>query len=511
MQLSLQKMLLAVLREAYRLRIIVLLLFVLISLGLLALGFVWPLEYQSTGSVLVDRQSILAPLIEGTAETNNRNGIDQSHLAREIILSNRSMDRVIQAAELDPGDRLTAVERENLRDRLKGNTTVRRVGPNVIRITHINQDPDVAHIVVKNFIDIFMEESFEAKLKESRDAYTFIDNQAKSYLSKLQFAEQRLKEFRSENVDAIPGTENTITGRILELQRRVEQTRLELQEMEILETELEKQLSGEAQINTQQSRQSQNQERILALQQQLDALRLRFHDTYPDIVSLKDQIRQLRQEASSGRTDDEDEYNTDQNASNPLYQQLRSDISSTRTQIAALKSRLRETKLLLDDEIERSKRLNAVTATLSELTRDYEVNQDIYQNLLRQRERALVSMNIDIEQQGLTLSIQEEATKPVTPDGPRLMHFAMAGLLLGAILPIGLVYVLVFLDTRIRDESQLAQVATVPVLGAIPHMSTPAEMRVKIIWYLFMFLCFSAVLGIYGYVGYVRLSGVGHL
>ena len=46
-----------------------------------------------------------------------------------------------------------------------------------------------------------------------------------------------------------------------------------------------------------------------------------------------------------------------------------------------LKIRIERTKTLLQEEIERDSRINSAKATLASLTRDYNVNQDVYQDL----------------------------------------------------------------------------------------------------------------------------------
>ena len=52
---------------------------------------------------------------------------------------------------------------------------------------------------------------------------------------------------------------------------------------------------------------------------------------------------------------------------------------------------------MLNEELHRSGRIADSESALAELTRDYEVNRDIYQDLLRRRENARVSMELDRE------------------------------------------------------------------------------------------------------------------
>src|SRR3546814_4245213 len=48
-------------------------------------------------------------------------------------------------------------------------------------------------------------------------------------------------------------------------------------------------------------------------------------------------------------------------------------------------------------------------AVTAELTRDYTVNRDVYQDLLKRRESARVSMNLDADQDGPSFAVQNPA------------------------------------------------------------------------------------------------------
>ena len=92
---------------------------------------------------------------------------------------------------------------------------------------------------------------------------------------------------------------------------------------------------------------------------------------------------------------------------NPLYGELRSKLSAVRSRSAAVASRIATAEGLLAQELLRNSRIAASESSLAELTRDYEVNRDLYQDLLKRRENARVSMNLDSEQRGLSFRIQE--------------------------------------------------------------------------------------------------------
>jgi len=124
----------------------------------------------------------------------------------------------------------------------------------------------------------------------------------------------------------------------------------------------------------------------------------------------------------------------------------------------------------LQQELNRGKLLHTGDARLAELTRDYQVNRDIYQDLLRRRESARVSMNLDRDRQGFTFKIQEPATLPLYPSGLRFWHFVAGGILLGLLIPVGLLYARLQFDPRIRIGNAISSRHKVPIAAVVPHL-----------------------------------------
>ena len=132
---------------------------------------------------------------------------------------------------------------------------------------------------------------------------------------------------------------------------------------------------------------------------------------------------------------------------------------------------------MLNEELNRSRRIADSESALAELTRDYEVNRDIYQDLLRRRENARVSMQLDREERGLTLRVQDPATMPLRPTGLRFMHFAIGGLLMAVGIPLGLLFLRARFDPRIRSAQQLQRITERPLLTVVPTYHSPRDRR----------------------------------
>jgi hypothetical protein len=108
-------------------------------------------------------------------------------------------------------------------------------------------------------------------------------------------------------------------------------------------------------------------------------------------------------------------------------------------------------------------------STLAELLRRHDATRDMYQDLLKRRENARVSMELDAAHRGLTLRIQEGAELPLIPTGLRLMHLTMIGLAIAVAVPLALLFALVRFDPRVRSAQQIERAALVPVLVSIPY------------------------------------------
>ena len=99
------------------------------------------------------------------------------------------------------------------------------------------------------FTDSFIDEITKDKRLESQSAYDFISKQVSNYHKKLRVSEEALKDFRSAHLDSSPGSLKTVVDRILGLQRSLEETELEISELQIQLKNTAGQLSGEAVVS----------------------------------------------------------------------------------------------------------------------------------------------------------------------------------------------------------------------------------------------------------------------
>ncbi len=497
--------------EARRRRLALGTLFAVIALTALVIGVLLPRKYESSTTILVQESNIVTGLMEGRAVAT---GVaDRAGIAREVIFSRKVMNDILAAGGwLDQHP--SPVEQDRMIEAITDRTRIASPRDNLIQISYTDKDAARSFHVTERLAELFIQESLAAKEHESRNAFEFIDSQVALYHKKLIDAEDKLKAYREANVDARPGGEADSNTRIAQLRTQIEQARLELMEQHSRESALASQLSGEAEITAVQTRASTYRVQLAELQNQLDRLLLTYTDDYPDVVRIRHQMQDIRDllkrdeadKALAPKPTGGPSATDDSIAYNPLHQELRSKLNEARRNAAATAAKLSATEGMLNGELDRNKRIANSENALAELTRDYEVNRDIYQDLLKRRENARVSMDLDAKQQGLTFRIQEPAVMPVRPSGLRLIHFAIGGLVLGALLPLALLFGYARFDPRVRSAAQIERLAGVPVLVTIPTYRTPQDRRRSALHGAALLIIIVGVLLAYAALYWIRLE-----
>jgi polysaccharide chain length determinant protein (PEP-CTERM system associated) len=498
--------------EARRHRVALGVIFAVIALAALVMGVLWPKKYEASTTILAQESSIITPLMEGAAATTgNKN---RAGIARDVIFSSKIMNEVMKtggwlAAKPSP------VEQDRIAEGIKARTKVQFSQDNLITISYYDSDPKRAYEVTREFGKLFISESLASKQRESRDAFMFINSQVEAYRLKLTSAENKLKDYREANVDARPGSEDATNGRISQLRMQVENSRMDLMEKRSQEASLNAQLSGESEITAVQTTQGVYQAQLADLQTQLDKLLLTYTPEYPDVVRTRHQIQDIQQQLAQENVRKQNAKKAgvstalDSSAQfNPLYQQLKSQLSAMRSDIAASTARMGASQSMLQSEIERSNRIAGSENATAELTRDYDVNRNVYQDLLKRREIARVSMEMDAEHQGLTFLVQNPPVMPLTPVGLRFLHFGIAGIFLALAIPVGLLFGLVRYDPRVRSTEQLERLTGVTVLAMVPFYPTPMDRRRERVRNIALVLVIAGVACAYLVLFWLKLRGL---
>ncbi|GAA5180377.1 Wzz/FepE/Etk N-terminal domain-containing protein [Niveibacterium umoris] len=442
-----------------------------------------PDKYEARARVFVDTQSVLKPLMQGLAVPTNVE--QQVTILSRTLISRPNVEKLIRMADLDL-DVKTREKREILIDDLIGRLQIVGAGrDDLFVLTFKDTNPERAKRVVQALVSIFVESGLGDKRKDSDEARRFIEEQIKSYETKLADAENRLKEFKLKNLALFGDSGKDAVTQIGELNSKLNQARLELREVENSRDAVRRQLAGEDPVFLPDSGQAPSgvsipdiDGRIDAMKKQLDALLQRYTDQHPDVVGTRRVIEQLeaqkKQEVESRRKSGGMSGSL---GANPVYQQLKLSLSESEANVASLKTRVAEYESRLNAMRGSQRMLPEVEAEFAQLNRDYEINKKNYESLVSRREAANMSVEMDASSGVAEFRLIDPPSVPSKPAAPnRALLMPVSGvvsLLIGMLVS--------FLVFQVRptffDGRGLRELSGLPVLGVVTLIEDPVRSR----------------------------------
>ena len=202
------------------------------------------------------------------------------------------------------------------------------------------------------------------------------------------------------------------------------------------------------------------------LEQRLANLKLNYTDKYPEVVALKKRIAILKSQQVTGAKNS--------SARTPLEEEvakLDSDLAALQREETQLRSRINLYQRHLDDAPLTAQRLRT-------LTQGYSETSDLYATLLKSYEQVRIA-HASSAQSGPQFQVLESAMVPTDAAGPGRARLLVICLVLGLGLA-GLAAVMAEqLDTSFHSLEELQAFTSLPVLAAVPAISTPGDVRKK--------------------------------
>jgi polysaccharide chain length determinant protein (PEP-CTERM system associated) len=457
-----------------------------------------PDKYTSSTQVYVDTESLLKPLLSGLAV--NRDVMSQVGMMQAVMLSRPNLEKVAQKTDLMLGAS-SRREQEAVIDSLAKRIQLGRpTGPamrNTFEVSFDDNDPKVAHRVVRTLLDTFMEDSLGLKRSDTSVAQRFLESQIKEYEQKLVEAEDRLARFKQDNVGAMPGSGGGTYARLEQESGTLRQLMQAQMQMQTRRDELARQLAGEEPTFglLGSSEGSPIDAQIGRLKAQRDQLLLSYTEKHPQVQSLNEMISRLEEEkrggakvssivAAPGAGLSNDEMVVRSLDMNPVYQNLRLTLSQADADLAAVRGQIQAQQGLVSELQSKVSAIPEVEAELARLNRDYEVNKRNYDTLVQRLESARISESAEQSSENVKFRVIEPPSVPFKPSGPERAALNVLVLLASLGAGIGLAVLLAQMHPTFTSREMLRRVAGVQVIGtitaAIPLAAVPWYRRQSI-------------------------------
>lgn len=306
----------------------------------------------------------------------------------------------------------------------------------------------------KDFLDELVRQynidAINDKTQVSKKTKEFIDGRLKKVKSDLFIIDEKVKEFKNDkNFTGIPAEVQIAFESLKETNQRINLARTQLSLANWIE-----------ELLTQQSTTDQVLPTSLGFDDAGLAIAI---NEYNQLILSKEKM-----EVNAGPL-------------NPALQQIESQIASSKSGLLnSLSNVTKSLEIQMKDLNIQAEKVLAVVKSIPgnergfiDIAREQEIIGSLYQYLLKKKEETDISLAVTVP----NAKIIDVAYGSNIPVSPKRKIIYLAGLIVGLIIPFGIIYILDLLDTKVHNKQDVESELSVPFLGDIPK----SESKEKII------------------------------
>jgi polysaccharide chain length determinant protein (PEP-CTERM system associated) len=451
-------------------------------------------EYISRTLVLVEQQKVPEAYVKAVV-TEDLNGRLAS--MREQILSRSRLQPIIERLNLFANTKMSMDDRIDL---TRKNIGIEPIQSEIARsnglpgffISFKANDARTAQLVCGEIESLFVNENVSDRAQSAAGTTDFLKGQLADAKAKLDDQDAKLAKFQQTYVGKLPGAETSNINMLTTLNTQLDAATQAIARLEQNKTYVESMVSLQQQNQASQTSEhagttpgAQQAELQQLLTEETD-LTTRYTDDYPDVVSVKRKIRELRAQMAKAPpaapvtpTVTSTPKSTDSLATLQVRAQLRSmdqEIAMKKHDQASIQAQLR----LYQDRVAASPE---VEEEYKSITRDNQTAQTFYDDLLKKMQESKMATDLEKRQQGESFRVMDEPNLPESPSSPKRPVFVAGGLAAGLGLGLLIVALLEYLDTALRSERDIWAFTKLPTLGVIGFNGDPEIVHPKRRWF----------------------------
>ena len=476
-----------------------------------------PDRYRSEALILIVPQRVPENIVRPTVTSGLG---ERLNAITSQILSRTRLERVIDEFDLYTGERETELMEDVITQMREDiGISLPRVNRSTVSesftVSFETYDRELSMRVAQRIASLFIQENIEERELQADATARFLESQLEETRRQLVEHENRLEQYRSQYAGQLPSQ--------LEANLQVMQnTQLQLRTLaDSFTRDRDRQLTlervvadTEGQLAAQASRPSELSElppdAPAALQLEvarisLRNLQLRLRPEHPDVIRAQQVIGELEVKAEAEALAQplvegpagEDPLSVGGDPRRQRLSDYQLELETIQRRLVSQvehQTNLQETLTAYQARIESTP---ARESDLMELMRDYDIIQGNCSALLQKSQQARIALNLErrqIGEQFRMIDAPRLPERPVSPDRLRLTLMAsMAGLGFG----LGIVGLLEYRNTSLRTHEDVVTALSLPVLAAVPLMTTRRERRhQRIVWWVGFATAAVALVGV---------------
>ena len=314
-------------------------------------------------------------------------------------------------------------------------------------VSYESTDPREAAAIVNALVKNYIENNFKSKYDATRQATGWMEQRLDELKLKVENSEEAMVAYERQNNIANIGEKHTAA------EARFEDMTKELglaQSERLSKESLYKMVAAnDAQVGFIQTNSLLTglEAKEIDLKEQYSEAVAQYGPTYPKALRLEDQLKDLQALVVRER--------------NRVVDNLRNDYLAAAEREKFLAAAVNQQKAEVD-------RVNQLLIQHNLLKREFETNQQLYDNLLQHLKDANVSAGL----RATNIHIIDEATVPSVPVRPNRMRNIEFALAAGLILGVALAFTREALDNSIKSAQEMERLTGLPTLALVPLSSS---------------------------------------
>ena len=400
--------------------------------------------------------------------------------------------------------------------------------------------PKESQVVSNAATDAFLKVNRQSRQERGQNEIDFFKQEAEKYRNQMSGVESRLADFKERNSQRLPELVQENKSAMDRVERDLESTQFQLQNLERERVILQSQLS---QIP---STSDEAINRLAALQNEYVRLTSMYSDSHPDVISVRKQIELLSQtvdssdaipilqkqleemstELANARKKYSDEHpevrqllrsesalkeriaalsaqpankEPDVMSTNKLYVQVESQVKGIDAQIEGLQDRIQEQRQKRDKLEGLLLKTPQVEREYQDLMRDLSNVRKLYEETEAKLREAEMALALERTKKGERLILAQTPLVPSAPSWPPRLPILALGIILASGFAIGVAAVREMLNSTVRGARDVSDLFGAPPIAMIPTMlNKGGRMRRRVHTFGFL-MCVVAV----GYLSFL--------
>jgi succinoglycan biosynthesis transport protein ExoP len=451
--------------------------------GLLAIAVIVvvaiPPAYQSTGTILVESQTIPTDMIPSSAASLIDERIE---VIRQRVMTRENLFKIIEKYKLyrDSTQSLTVSEKI---DEMRKQIFIESIGVNVksarrrdqgtiaFKLTFEHRKPDITQKVANELVTLFLDENVKSRTERATETTEFLTQEADKLKVELEKVESQLAAYKQEHSKALPQHQQLHMEMLSRTETELKDVEREYktaqEELRFLDLELSAAKAGIT-PKTGAAYSPQSPQDIGSLKAEYQRLLSQYTEAHPDVRAVKRKIEALETSAAASGP------GTDKPAvAAPVsleVARVQAKIAATNTRIESLAGQIKTLRGRLGSYEQQLLQTPQVERGLITLIRDQESARKKYEEIHAKQMNAKIAENLEGENKAERFSLLEPPAMPDKPFKPDRVKILLLGVFAAFGGSSGLVFLLETLNQRIRGQEALAIAIRQRPMLAIPYI-----------------------------------------